>query len=343
MLIKVCLSALLICTTCLVNGQDRDEGVLIEKRSLSADDIRNVEAITEGGNILVEGVDESSARLEVYAWSRSVSKDNMKQHFSEYYDLEMNNSNKKLFISAKRKNRNRKNTELSVSFRIYVPSTVSTDLKTSGGNIHCRSLSDGKHQVETSGGNLAFDQVKGKVSGKTSGGNIAIKACSEDFNLSTSGGNIHADQSSGTLTLSTSGGNIGLDDLSGNIKAETSGGNIGADNISGKLQTSSSGGNLSLRNMACALQAGTSGGNMDVTISKADQYIKLYNHGSGAVRVKLPRGLGMNLQASGRSVKVNDLEGFSGDIDEREVKGSVKGGGIPVTIDGGDSRVEVSN
>lgn len=342
MFIRLCLCALLICTSYFLNAQRKNEEVLIESKSLSSANIKSVESSTEGGNILIEGVDASAAKLEVYAWS-SASEETVKKRFSEFYDLKININDGKLSVSAKRKNRIHRGPEVSVSFRIYVPASSSSELKTSGGNIHCKGLSGGKQQVETSGGNIAFDDVKGKVSGKTSGGNISLNNCSDNFQVSTSGGNIHAENSDGTLTLFTSGGNIGLDDLSGDIKAETSGGNIGANRISGKLETSSSGGNLSLRDLSCAVNAGTSGGNMDVSIRKADQYIKLYNRGSGSVRVQLPGGLGMDLQASGRTVKVNNLEGFTGDINEREVKGSVKGGGIAVTIDGGDSRVEVSN
>ena len=160
--------------------------------------------------------------------------------------------------------------------------------------------------------------------------------------MKTSGGNIHSLKSQGQLTMFTSGGNISLEQLSGTIKAETSGGNVAAEQLSGTLSTSTSGGNLSLRDLSCALEASTSGGNVDVSIVKMVQFVKLANRGSGHTQIQLPDGVGLDLKATGHSVKVNPADKFKGDISEKEWKGSVNGGGIPVTIDGGDTKVVVN-
>lgn len=133
-----------------------------------------------------------------------------------------------------------------------------------------------------------------------------------------------------------------LEDLSGKVDAETSGGNVSAEEVEGTLSTSTSGGNLSLRKLSCALDASTSGGNADVSLVKIVDHVKLTNHGSGHTQLRLPAGVGVNLDASGHSVKLNPSSGFKGDISEKAYKGTVNGGGVPVTINGGDSRVVVN-
>ena len=337
---KLLLCGLLLINFLSVNAQNRDEEVLIETRSLQSAAIKSVLAETDNGNISVAGVTDSEARVEVYAWSREPD-EKVKKLFAETYDVKISTDNNKLTVSCKLRNRNR-NSNISVSFRLYVPAASSTQLSTSGGNLHAMKMNSGKHQLTTSGGNIAFDDVKGEVSGKTSGGNISVSNCSESVEVFTSGGNISARESNGKLKLSTSGGNIALDELSGETRAETSGGNIAASDISGVLNTSSSGGNLSLVRMSCALEASTSGGHLVVEMRKLDRYVRLRNRGSGTTELRLPQDAGIDLSASGHSVKLDHARGFSGDMNEREVKGKLGGGGLPVTIDGGDSRVVVS-
>lgn len=315
--------------------------VMVEKQSLATANIRSLRADTDGGNILMEGVTDADARLEVYAHGRG-TEEAIKKRFSDYYTLSVDVKSGNLTVLAKRKRQLHRDAQIGVSFRIYVPASAAGELLTSGGNIHCVNLAGAKQRIRTSGGNIAFNDVKGEVSGKTSGGNISLKGCSETFELSTSGGNIDARQSSGKLSLSTSGGNISLEELSGAIKATTSGGNVSGEEIDGSLITSSSGGNVSLSELTCSLEASTSGGNMTIEIDKIVKHVKLRNNGGGNTKVELPASTGMDIHATGSRVKIDRLSAFNGDISEREVTGSINGGGVPVNIDGGASRVTVT-
>lgn len=338
MSLKLVVCALLLCNMHSLFAQDKE--ILVESRPLRSLDIQSVQAEAANGNIAVTGVSDGEARVEVYAWSEK-ARDKVKERFADVYDLSINTGNHKLSITCKLKERDRA-ARLSVSFRLYVPVGSSTELETSGGNLHLMKLTGGKHRAHTSGGNIAFDAVKGNVSGKTSGGNISVSNCGESIDVFTSGGNILARESNGKLKLSTSGGNISMEDLSGETKAETSGGNVTANNISGVLHTSSSGGNFRLVSLACAIEASTSGGHLLVEMRKLDQYVTLRNHGSGTTTLQIPGNAGVDLSVTGRSVKLDHASGFSGDMNEREVKGKLGSGGIPVTIEGSDSRVVVT-
>lgn len=341
MLTRIILCALFAGNVISLNAQRQDQEVKVESQSLATAGIRSVEAESEGGNISIEGVPDGEARVEVYAWGRG-SEERIRQNYSDYYNVKISVEKGELTVSSKRKRSIARDVQISVSFRLYVPVSASSDIQTSGGNISCSNLSAGSQRVKTSGGNIAFNKVKGDVVGKTSGGNVSIRNCGESLDVSTSGGNIHAVQSNGKLTLFTSGGNISLEELSGTIKATTSGGNVGANRVDGSLVTSSSGGNLHLGDLSCSLDASTSGGNLNVALTKMGDHVKLRNSGSGHTQLELPGSIGVDLHATGRSVKLERSSGFSGDLSEREVKGSLNGGGVPVTIDGGDSRVVVS-
>lgn len=341
MITRIFLCALFTGSVFTLCAQRHQEEIMVDSQSLANKSIRFVEAETEGGNISVEGVRDGDARIAVYARSRG-SEASIRERFADHYTVTINTAKNKLTVTAKRKKlRVRDNEQVSVSFRIYVPVTASSDLRTSGGNIRCRHLSAERQQVMTSGGNIAFDEVKGHVSGKTSGGNISINNCNDTFELFSSGGNIHARESNGNFSLSTSGGNIALEDLAGTIKATTSGGNVTADRVEGSLTTSSSGGNLRLQELSCSLDAATSGGNLHVIMRKTGAYVKLRNQGSGHTLLELPGTSGLNIHATGRSIELPKSPAFTGDISEREVNGTLNGGGVPVTIDGGDSRVVV--
>jgi hypothetical protein len=318
----------------------------IQTKSFSNSDIRDVYAETSGGNLLIEGVSEGEARVEVYVWpgnsrDRKITKEEVEKRLAEEFDLTIATDNHQLKVIAKRKPlAKRLRNSLGISFRMYVPTAVSSELRTSGGNIAVKELSGGKQRFTTSGGNIAVEHVSGDIRGSTSGGNIHVANSKNNIDLSTSGGNIAAESNEGKIKLSTSGGNIALEDLTGSINAETSGGSVGAKDIEGSLHAASSGGNLGLTGLSCSIDASTSGGNMDVTVSKLVDYVTLNNSGGNTV-LTLPEDAAVDLQLRARRVHAESMKGFNGNIDEKHVEGKLNGGGIPVKVDGGTGNLAV--
>lgn len=314
-------------------------------KSFSSGIVSNVVSETSGGNISVTATNPSGSRVEVYVtqngkWKNRLSDDEIKSKVAEDYDLVVSLNNGTLTATAKSKRTitNWKNS-LSFSFKIYVPQKVSTQLKTSGGNIDLAGLS-GEQDFKTSGGNLSLNSVMGNIRGKTSGGNISIKNCKNDLDLSTSGGNILAENSEGHIIVSTSGGSVQLNGLKGNIDASTSGGNIDGESIEGTLSAHTSGGNVSLQKLSCSLKASTSGGNIDVSILHPGKYISLKNS-AGQVRLVLPKNTGMDLKLNAMNISTQNLENFRGTNSKDEISGTVNGGGIPVTIDSNGGKINL--
>lgn len=314
-------------------------------KSFAGESFNKVMAETSGGNITVTGVDPSQSKVEVFVSQNgnrqnSLTDDELKTKINEDYDLDVSVNNNKLTVTAKSKHTIKDwKKALNFSFKIYVPKNTGTDLTTSGGNISLANLS-GEKEFTTSGGNLNLDGLEGKTKGTTSGGNINLSNSKDDINVSTSGGNINAEKSSGNIDIATSGGSINMDDLSGKIKASTSGGNVRGEAIGGDLNASTSGGNVSLHNLTCALKAGTSGGNIEVSVKLLNDHLSLYNS-AGKVSLSIPKNTGVSLNLKGKKISTPNLENFSGTGTNEELKGTVNGGGVPVTVDAGDGKISL--
>jgi hypothetical protein len=304
-------------------------------KSLSKDAVANVYARTSGGSIEVAGVATGDARVEVYITSNNnnnfLSKEEIKKKLEQDYKLTVEVSANKLTAIAE-PDPSFKNWKqaLNISFKIYVPTNVSTDLSTSGGSIELRDLS-GNHNFSTSGGGLYLSKITGKTRGKTSGGGITVKDSKDDITLSTSGGSIDASNCSGALRLSTSGGRIELEQLNGEIEAETSGGPIKGQNIRGNLYARTSGGRIELTNLSCGLDASTSGGGVNVEIVEVAGAVNVSNSG-GNIYLKMPANKGLDLRLRGDKVNTVDLTNFSGDHEENRIVGKVNGGGVAVNV-----------
>ncbi len=301
-------------------------------KSLSSADIKKIEAQTSGGNISVAGV-SSDARIEVYVkdnQGKELSKDEMAERLKNY-NVTVDAGGNKLTAIAESKERNMNwKKALSISFKIYVPTAVSSNLQTSGGNIGLNNL-DGDQKFTTSGGNLTLDGLTGGINGKTSGGNISISHSHDNINLETSGGNIEAVNCNGKISMTTSGGNVRLTNLKGNIKTGTSGGNINGSDIEGALSAHTSGGSVNLDKLSCTLETATSGGSMDVQIVKLGDYVRVSNSG-GTINLQLPKDKGMDLHLEGDKVKTSSLTNFSGSVEDDKVDGKMNGGGTSVVV-----------
>jgi DUF4097 and DUF4098 domain-containing protein YvlB len=314
-------------------------------KTLTGASVRQVSAETTGGNISVTGSTDAEARVEVYIWGNNgneeLSKAEIQKRLDELYELNISVSNNKLTAIAKPKERGMNwKKGLTISFKVFAPKEVSSNLRTSGGNIRLKDLS-GTQDFRTSGGNLDIDQVTGRLTGRTSGGNINVTDSKEDLDLTTSGGNIEASSCSGNIRLSTSGGNLRLRLLQGTIRASTSGGNVEGEEIRGELSAHTSGGNVRLRDLYCSLETSTSGGQIDVNMKELGKYLTVTNS-SGDIDLELPQDKGIDLKVRGSKVKANSLNHFHGEVTEDHIDGAMNGGGIPVKVDGGGGRVRLT-
>lgn len=333
-------AATLSLTALAKNRDDRDTPYLTKTFSGK---INAVRAETSGGSLSIEGGTDMNAKVEMFVrgnnGNKNLDKDELEERLKDY-DVVIEQQGSTIVATAKRRNNDRDwKRSLSIGFKFYTPRNVSTDLRTSGGSIHLATLS-GPQRFRTSGGSLHMSDVEGDIDGQTSGGSIHLDKCRKNIDLQTSGGSIEAKSSEGTMRLHTSGGSIRLTDLKGTIDAQTSGGSVNGDDIEGDLKASTSGGSVHLANVAGSIDASTSAGGVDVSITKLSGPIRLTTS-AGNVRVKMPLDKGISLNLSGNQIKI-PLNNFSGDTEKDRIKGTLNGGGIPVTLSASSGSVYVN-
>jgi hypothetical protein len=341
---KYSLLSFMVVFALLLQAQTNDEPY--QTKSLASEAIKNVKVETSGGSISVTGVSNSEARIEVYirgnnGKDKNLSKEEIQKRLDEYYDLNISVSNNKVTAIAKPKQRNMDwKKGLSISFRVYSPQAVSTDLNTSGGSIALKNIT-GSQDFATSGGSLKIENVGGEIIGRTSGGSIDVENAKDKIDLSTSGGSIHASNCNGNLKLSTSGGSLKLSDLTGQIKASTSGGSVTGNMIRGELSAHTSGGSIRLEDLSCSLETSTSGGHIDVSLNELGKYVTITNSG-GNINLRIPNNKGVDLKLRGDKIKTTTLTNFSGTVEDDEIDGKLNGGGIPITVRAGSGRIDLA-
>jgi DUF4097 and DUF4098 domain-containing protein YvlB len=314
-------------------------------KTYKSSEIKNLSVRTSGGGISITGGAGDEARVEIYVKGNNgnakLSKEEIEDRLKEY-ELSVKKEGETIACIAKRKSESGWNWKngLSISFKIYTPEKISTDLVTSGGGISLKNLS-GNLGFTTSGGGLKLQNLGGNVKGRTSGGGIDISGCRDNIDVATSGGGIDADNCKGDIRLSTSGGGLDLKSLDGNIKATTSGGGIRAENISGEFITSTSGGSIHLEDITASVKASTSGGGIDADIKSLGKYLSL-STSAGSIHVRMPMDKGMDLDLDGQRVKVPTLAKFNGQVEKDRVRGSLNGGGIAVTMDANSGGVYIN-
>lgn len=333
------------CQSVVALAQDNDGKAPYSTKSLANDAISSVMVSTSAGGINVSGRPGEAPRVEVYIRGnngRELSKEEIQKRLARDYDMNIAVNGHELSATVKTKHNFSNWTQsLSISFKIFVPQQVATNLKTSGGGIVLDNLK-GNETFSTSGGGLVIDKLSGIIRGRTSGGGIDVSNSSEDIDLSTSGGGITAKNCTGKMKLITSGGGIELSNLKGNIVAHTSGGGVEGRNIEGELVTGTSGGGIDLKGMSCSLDASTSAGNLDVEMKQAGKYVKL-TASSGDVNLSLPLKQGLDLSLRGESVsqRPSKISSFTGEWGKNRINGSVNGGGIPVEASAGSGNLNV--
>lgn len=254
-----------------------------------------LKAYTVAGNIEVKTIEETDkVRVELYLdrgysfWSNSKNLDN--------YRITIIQRGNEVISSVERKNKETGffSDQMRFSYKIYVPRSISTELRTSGGNVSISGL-HGRHVIKSSAGNIDVDDIHGKVTAYTVGGNI-------NFNYS-----------KGILYGMTTGGNIMVDQSQGEIRLQSDGGQIRAERISGTLL------------------AKLGGGDIKVHFLCVSEGISL-DTGAGNIYLELPRMKGYDLVLKGTDIRLPAGLQFEGYKSRQKVEGTVDKGGAAINL-----------
>lgn len=206
-----------------------------------------------------------------------------------------------------------------IRFRITVPERFDVDLNTAGGSIEVDDLK-GEVRAHTSGGSLSFGRIEGPIRADTSGGSIEVDDCS------------------GNVEVKTSGGSIDVGDVEGELRARTSGGSIDVGRVHGEADVETSGGSISIREVAGAVNARTSGGSVTAYISEQPKKDCRLSTSGGSVTAYLADDIGLKVdaRASGGRIK-SDFRLEDEHKSRSSLSGELHGGGPRLYLSGSGS------
>lgn len=176
------------------------------------------------------------------------------------------------------------------NIEIEVPTQTVVNVQTGGGHIEVDSIK-GNTDLHTSGGHIQVTDLAGILTAETSGGHISLKDVTGDARVETSGGHIEATALKGKLHAETSGGHISLKDVSGDIDAETSGGHISIEGAGGRVKAETSGGHVEVafaRGNARGGEIQSSGGGITVSVDPSVGLALDAETGGGTVSSDVP-------------------------------------------------------
>ncbi len=125
-------------------------------------------------------------------------------------------------------------TSIRVTYKVTLPESYNIDVDTSGGSIEVEDLK-GTVNAHTSGGSISVEDVEGDVSIKTSGGSLDLENIIGEINAKTSGGSIKLKLPNSQIQdtkVKTSGGSITAylaKDVAVDLSAKTSGGRVSSE------------------------------------------------------------------------------------------------------------------
>jgi DUF4097 and DUF4098 domain-containing protein YvlB len=210
-------------------------------------------------------------------------------------------------------------------FEIRVPYETELEIDTAGGAIEVDSIR-GRASLDTSGGPITVTDLEGDLEADTSGGPITISGVGGDVEADTSGGGIEIEQVQGDVSADTSGGAIRIRDVTGDVSADTSGGSIRIIDAGGRVEADTSGGGIEVRFMP----GNAEGGSLSAS--------------GGGIRITLDSSVGLEIdaEASGGSVRSDIPVTVSGEVSKSRLKGTLGSGGqrLKLRSSGGPIRIE---
>ena len=284
--------------------------------------------------------DNGFASIEISSWMKNevhvtvekrsevTAEDRARTVFKEI-DVKTEKRNHDVRISVDGPDSYRRN-RVSVKITVQVPESYNLDLESSGGDIQIEDLK-GTVRARSSGGDVVMGNIReATVDVRTSGGDIRLESGDVDTRMKTSGGDIHIENANGTTEARTSGGDITIEHAHGEVDVWTSGGDIQIENTTGDLTATSSGGDMQIENSLGSLSLKTSGG--DIQIEHAMEGARAESSG-GDIDIENARG-SVAVHSKGGDIDIENAEGG--------VTASTTGGDVTVGLTAADSSIDRS-
>lgn len=164
--------------------------------------------------------------------------------------------------------------------------------RASGGRVDLRIRVPARFDLalETMGGTLEIENVRGSLEGSTHGGNLRLSRLQGSVTMSTHGGNITLRDSTVDGSVRTMGGQVLLENVVGDIEGQSMGGDVVYRNVTrgdgsstGKaVHITTMGGDVTVADAPAGAELSTMGGN--ISVASARQFVKARTMG-GSIEV----------------------------------------------------------
>ena len=292
------------------------------QRSLQVSGSANIDLSTGSGNVNVRtgpsGQVQITGHIKVTNWFGGSTDERVKQIEDNPpiqqsgNDIRIGHSNDSELLH-----------NVSISYDLIVPAETRLRSHTGSGNQSIDGL-QGALEVESGSGSLKVANIGDALHADTGSGDIDINHVKGEVRAKAGSGTIHASDVAGAFEGRTGSGHITLDQSApGAVRAETGSGGLELRGVKGSLEATAGSGTISAEgNPSGAWRVHT---------------------GSGSVRLRLASETGFDLEAhtSSGSISVSQPVTVQGTIDRKDLRGKVRGGGVPVEVETGSGNIEI--
>jgi len=212
---------------------------------------------------------------------------------------------------------------ISISYELVVPGETQLHSQTGSGNQTVEGIRK-SIEVGTGSGGLRITDIGDTVRADTGSGDVQIDRVNGNVRARTGSGSIHATGIAGGFEANTGSGHITLE--------QTSPGAVRADTGSGGME---------LRGVRGSLEAKAGSGTIRAEGDPTGAWV--VRTGSGGVQLRFPSDAAFDLDAhtSSGSISVDRPVTVQGTMGRKQIRGKVRGGGVPVEVETGSGNIEI--
>lgn len=212
---------------------------------------------------------------------------------------------------------------VSISYEVTVP--LQTELRAHSGS-----------------GNQTVEGIQGPLEIDSGSGGLRVSEVGDQVRAATGSGNIELDHVKGSVRAKTGSGSIRASDIAGGFEADSGSGRIALEQTApGSVRAETGSGGMELLGVRGSLEAKAGSGTIRAEGSPTGAW-NLHT-GSGSVELKLPSNAAFDLDAhtSSGSISVDHPVTVEGSVGRKEIRGKVRGGGVPVEVETGSGNIAI--
>ncbi len=194
----------------------------------------------------------------------------------------------------------------------------------------------------TGSGNQRIEGIQKTLEADTGSGGLNISSIGSTVRVGTGSGNINIDHVKGNVRAKAGSGSIAATDIGGGFEAQTGSGRVTLEQTApGAVRVDTGSGGIELHGIKGSLDAKTGSGTIRAEGDPTGAWT--VHTGSGGVQLRFPPDAAFDLDAhtSSGSVTVDHPITVQGSLGRKQVRGKVRGGGVPVEVETGSGNIEI--